>query len=238
MMHSVVDFHSHILPGIDDGSTSLKESIAMLRTEAEQGIRHVVATPHFYAQHDTPEKFLARRKQAEACLREEMARHKELPQLSIGAEVRFFSGISESDILTELTINQKRCILIEMPSPPWTSAMYRELEDIQVKQGLVPIIAHVDRYIRPFRTFQIPERLEDLPVFVQANASFFLKTSTVRMAVRLLREDKIQLLGSDCHNLISRVPNLGPAVQQIEMRLGSGILERIQFYQNEALADD
>ena len=50
----MVDFHSHILPGIDDGSASLEESIELLKREAEQGINHVVATPHFYAQHDTP----------------------------------------------------------------------------------------------------------------------------------------------------------------------------------------
>lgn len=48
-MNGIMDFHSHILPGIDDGSASLEESIAMLRMEAEQGITHVIATPHFYA---------------------------------------------------------------------------------------------------------------------------------------------------------------------------------------------
>ena len=44
----MIDFHSHVLPGMDDGSASLEESIAMLRMEAEQGITQVVATPHFY----------------------------------------------------------------------------------------------------------------------------------------------------------------------------------------------
>ena len=45
----IVDFHSHVLPGIDDGSKSVEESLSMLRMEMSQGIRHVVATPHFYA---------------------------------------------------------------------------------------------------------------------------------------------------------------------------------------------
>ena len=51
----VVDIHSHVLPGIDDGSKSLTESVALLKMEEEQGVTHVVATPHFYARYDRPE---------------------------------------------------------------------------------------------------------------------------------------------------------------------------------------
>ena len=63
-MSGIIDFHSHVLPGIDDGSKSVEQSIAMLKREAEQGITHVVATPHFYPQEDRPEKFLRRREKA------------------------------------------------------------------------------------------------------------------------------------------------------------------------------
>ena len=65
----VTDFHSHVLPGIDDGSTSVEESIAMLRMAAEQGVRRVIATPHFYPRHDSPEHFLEKRNLAESALR-------------------------------------------------------------------------------------------------------------------------------------------------------------------------
>ena len=71
----VTDFHSHILPGVDDGSSSLEQSLQMLRMEAEQGIRHVVATPHFYARYDAPETFLEKRSRAEALLREAMEKN-------------------------------------------------------------------------------------------------------------------------------------------------------------------
>ena len=234
-MNGIIDFHTHILPEVDDGSDSLETSIAMLRAEASQGIRRVVATPHFYAQHDTPERFLARRTEAELRLREEMAKHPGLPELSIGAEVYYFPGVSNSDILSALTIDKKRCIIIEMPLSPWTDRMYRELEDIYTKQGLTPIIAHVDRYIAPFHTHRIPQRLQDLPVLVQANADFFLHRSTKRMALRMLREEQIHLLGSDCHNLTDRRPNLGDAVKVISQNLRSDILERIHFCENEVL---
>lgn len=234
-MSGIVDFHSHILPEIDDGSTSLAESIAMLKMEARQGIRHVIATPHFYAQYDTPEHFLAKRKTAELRLREEMEKHDGLPQLSVGAEVRFFSGMSHSDLLADLTIDGKRCILIEMPESSWTDTMYRELEQVWVRQGLTPVVAHVDRYITPMRTFHIPERLEELPVLVQANAGFFLRGSTRSLSLKLLRKNRIQLLGSDCHNLTTRHPNLGSAVDVIQRGLGDEALTRIRYYQDTVL---
>lgn len=237
-MSTVVDFHSHILPCVDDGSDSLETSLAMLRTEAEQGIRRVIATPHFYANYDSPERFLRRRTEAYCLLREQMSQHPDLPELRLGAEVYYFPGISNSDAISLLTIAEKRYILLEMPNAPWTETMYREIEGIYVKQGITPVIAHVDRYIGPFRTFGIPEKLEDLPVLVQANAEFFLNRSTVRMALRLLREDKIHLLGSDCHNLKSRVPNLDQALRLIEKKLGPEAIEQINAYENTVLGND
>lgn len=235
VMTGMIDFHSHILPGIDDGSSSVEESIKMLQMEAEQGIRQVIATPHFYAKHDSPERFLSRRNKAEQRINEMLEKHPELPRISVGAEVYYFPGISESEALSELTIEKTRCILLEMPHPPWTSSMYQEMEDIRAKQGLVPIIAHVDRYIRPFKTYGIPEQLRQLPVLVQANASFFLHKVTAGMAMRMLKADEIQLLGSDCHNLLDRPPNLGIAAAQIEKCLGAATIARIHSYEEEVL---
>lgn len=237
-MAQIIDFHSHILPGIDDGSTCVEESIGMLRMEAEQGIDHVIATPHFYARHDTPTEFLQKRNEAEARLREEMAKHEGLPQLSVGAEVYFFPGISDSDVLGELTIDKNECIILEMPVSLWTESMYKDIEGISVKQGITPILAHIDRYLRPFQIYGIMDRLADLPVLVQANASFFLNPRTKRTALRLLREDRIHLLGSDCHNLSTRLPNMGQAIEMIDQRLGREPLLRIEEYQRMLLQPD
>jgi len=236
-MIDMIDFHSHILPGIDDGSESLEESIALLQKEAEQGISHVVATPHFYARYEKPEEFLDKRRKSEEALRAAMQKVNGLPRLSVGAEVYFFHGISESEVLPQLTIQGKDCILIEMPPAPWTDSMYRELEDIWHRRGITPVVAHIDRYIRPFRTYQIPERLARMPVLVQANAGFFLDKRTRRMALRLLRSDRIQLLGSDCHNLTNRPPNLGEAVKIIEKHLGQPAILQLQSWQDRILLD-
>ena len=238
MIQGIVDFHSHILPEMDDGSRSVEESIAMLRMASEQGIRHVVATPHFYPKHDAPERFLKRRAAAEAVLRAEMEKHPNLPSLSMGVEVYYFPGISNSEGISELAIDRKQHILIEMPMPPWTDAMYRELEGLYTKQGLIPIVAHLDRYIGRFRTFGIPARLAELPVLVQANAEFFLQRSTASMALRMLKKDQIHLLGSDCHNLSSRKPNLGQALERIGKRLGEDRLDAVRNWQQQVLCDE
>ncbi len=231
----IVDFHSHVLPGIDDGSKSVEESISMLRMEMSQGIRHVVATPHFYARYDDPEKFLTRREDAVSKLLSAMEGEPMMPKLSVGAEVYYFQGISDCDVLHQLTIDKKKYILVEMPHVPWTDRMYRELQDIHYKLGLIPIIAHVDRYMKPFQTFGIPERLAELPVLVQANADFFLRPMTRGLALRLLRDGAIHLLGSDCHNLTTRVPNLDRALQIIQKRLGTQAIEHIQACADEVL---
>lgn len=230
-MSGIIDLHCHILPAVDDGSASLEESIALLQHEARQGIEHVIATPHFYAQLEQPETFLARRSEAENRLREAMAAHNGLPRLEVGAEIYYYPGISGSEVLSELTMGAGKCVLIEMPQPPWSDRMYRELEEIAVWRGLTPIIAHIDRYIAPLRTYGIPKKLEKLPVLVQANASFFLRRQTQSMALHMLRSERIHLLGSDCHSITRRPPNLEAAIAVIRRHFGEEALARIIEHQ-------
>lgn len=232
----MIDFHSHILPRIDDGSSSVEMSIAMLRMQAEQGIDCVVATPHFYANYDNPVDFLDRRDRAEEKLRREMAKYSDLPQVFVGAEVYYFRGISQSDYISQLTIRGTSCIMVEMVHSPWQPSVYEELEQIHRRWGLTPIIAHVDRYIKPLRSYGIPANLAKLPVLVQANADFFLRRSTAGMSMRMLRSEQVHLLGSDCHNLSSRKPNLGDAHHAIKDRLGEAALTRVQDLGRQVLS--
>ena len=230
-----MDFHSHILPGIDDGSTSLEESIALLRLEARQGIDAVVATPHFYPDRDKPDRFLKQRAQAVSELRRELIVQPGLPKVLVGAEVHYFRGISDCSFLPWLAIGKSGCVMVEMPPAPWPESYYRELEQIYEKQGLVPIIAHVDRYLRPLRTLGIPERLAKMPVYVQANGEFFLDKKTASMAMKMLSAGQIHVLGSDCHNLTTRKPNLGQVHQKIREKLGQEALIEIRKKEREIL---
>lgn len=217
----VSDFHSHILPGIDDGSASPEESLALLRMEAAQGVKLVAATPHFDAHRDTLEGFLARRDAAAESLRRVVGADPALPEVILGAEVYYFKGISRAEQLHSLALGNTGCVLVEMPMGTWTDSMYRELEAVHGHLGLTPIIAHVDRYLGRFGDRGIPARLAQLPVLVQANASFFLHWATAGRAIRMLRRKQIHVLGSDCHNTATRVPNLEAAVARIRRELGA-----------------
>lgn len=227
-----VDFHSHILPRMDDGSRSAEESLAMLRLSVQQGIRQIILTPHFYPQHTTPQRFLEKRSRCEEILREYIAGEEGLPKLRCGAEVYFYPQMSHSDELRELAIQGTDCLLVEMPFCPWTDSMYAELEGIYNNLGLVPIVAHVDRYLGRFTDHGIPKRLADLPVLVQANAESFLDGTR---GVRLLKRRQIHLLGSDCHNMTNRKPNLGPAAEVIARKLGKEALRWIRDNERRVL---
>lgn len=233
---SVIDFHTHVLPEIDDGSVSAEQSVTMLKKAFEHGVKCVVATPHFYANHNSPERFLQKRRESEQKLRQAMEGVLDLPTLKIGAEVHFFEGISDCEFLRDMAIDGTKCVLIEMPMKPWSERNLQELMGIRQKLKLTPIIAHVDRYIRPFRSHDIPDRLATLPVYVQANANFFIRKTSRRLALRLLGENKIHLIGSDCHDTDKRAPNMNGAITVITRAYGDKAISRINKLENKILA--
>ena len=234
-MQQLFDFHSHILPGIDDGSPDLETSLKMLELSYAQGVTDVVATPHFDANEDSIEAFLARRDAAEAALRQAMAGKENLPNLHIGAEVFYFPGISDCDILSSLAINNKKHILIEMPSAPWSEQMFDELEGILYKQALIPIIAHVERYGTPWKMRKIWKKLQNEPVLIQCNAEFFIQSASQKEAMKRLQKGQIHLLGSDCHDLDLRQPNIRAATEQIEAHCDKAWVEELMAKAKECV---
>ena len=89
-------------------------------------------------------------------------------------------------------------------------------EIVEVGENLhwQPVIAHVDRYMGMLKDKRLIDRVLERNLLVQVNASWFLDPKTVKSAVRNLKQGKIHLIGSDCHNLLGRSPNLGQARQQ------------------------
>lgn len=220
----MIDFHTHILPEMDDGSQSMEESLSMLREEWAQGVDTVILTPHFYPKNESLTRFLKRRDESFQRLQAVMAEDGSIPKLVTGAEVYFFRGIAESDILPELAITGTNLVLVEMPVAKWSEQMLLELGEIHSRTGLIPVVAHVERYLKP-NGRHLPDVLAELPVLVQANSSFFLRFGTRRRAMHLLRRGKIHLLGSDCHSMTGRTPNLGAATERIQRVLGDTALD-------------
>ena len=103
----MVDFHSHFLPGIDDGADDVSMGAEMLRESYRQGVRVMCATPHFYADEDDPDTFLARRDDAFRRLREYLGDEKDIPEIVLGAEVLYFPGISVADEVRTLMLTGK-----------------------------------------------------------------------------------------------------------------------------------
>ncbi len=203
-----VDFHTHILPKMDDGSPSAEESVRMLGSSVRGGISCVVLTPHFLAEHDNPERFLARREHCLERLREVWKEKK--PFLIPGAETAYFDGISSMSALPEMCLGQSRCLLLEMPYCPWTERMISEVMSLSGRGGYRIVLAHAERYLR-FQKSDVFYRLIDRGVRLQTNAGFVIDWRTRRKALRLLKEGWIHLLGSDSHNMEHRPPNLGEA---------------------------
>lgn len=209
---AVIDFHAHVLPGIDDGSQSAEESLRMLAASARQGITHIAATPHFYPSQTRPEQFLDRR--ARAAERLQAAWRPEFPKLLPGAEVYYFEGISRAEELEALRIEGTPLLLLEMPLCAWSGRMVAEIRALHSRPGFTVLLAHMERYLRLQRGAVWDELLE-AGVLMQSNASFFLRWRTRRRAVHMLDGGRIHLLGSDCHNMAQRAPRLGEALRVI-----------------------
>ena len=211
----MIDYHCHILPQMDDGPDRLSECLTMLRHSKEQGVEVMVSTSHFYADEDYPAQFVERRNAAFRRLREAMGRNTDsYPLIVLGAEVLYFPGISQAQDIEKLTIGSGRTILVEPPMAPWSDAMLDEIVELGGNLHSRPVVAHVDRYMRMLKDKRLIDRVLERNLLVQVNASWFIDPKTVRFAVRNLKQGKIHLIGSDCHNLLSRSPNLGQARQQ------------------------
>ena len=213
----MTDVHAHVLPGIDDGSQNISESIEMLRASYRQGISRLVATPHFYADRDSPQTFLERR--AKAWMRLSPHLTSDMPGILLGAEVHFFEGVSRTKEILALRAEGTSMLLLEMPFTRWSSRMLSEVFRLNESPDIQVVIAHIERYLF-CQPREILDTLIRRGVLIQANAEYFLRGMESRRAFKLLDRGKIHLLGSDCHNMDSRPPRLGQAAQAIQQRLG------------------
>ncbi|MDO5141389.1 MAG: capsular polysaccharide biosynthesis protein [Eubacteriales bacterium] len=233
-MSELYDFHSHVLPGIDDGSKSVEESLAMLTASAEQGVGVMAATPHFYADEQSIERFLRRRQRAWDRLRDHL--EDGMPQLRLGAEVHYFEGICSTPGLLDLRLQGTKILLLEMPFCRWSDRMVRDIRELNSRPEIVVLLAHIERYLREQPAGVIDELLADR-VRLQCNASIFCNWRTRRRAMRMLDNDQIYLLGSDSHNMTTRPPALGKAAEAIRSKLGQQALDKVGRRAERLLAD-
>ena len=215
----MTDWHSHVLPCIDDGSRSIDESLSLLSMLAAQGVDRVVATPHFNALYDEPNEFLATREHSYAKLCEHIG-DASLPEVILGAEIAYFPGISNVSELSALTVSGTRLVLLEMPLERWGKYTVDEVLRIIRSDRVKVILAHAERYL-PFRNKAALRTFREAGALLQVNASFFINPRTRRRALKMLRLREIHLIGSDCHNIDRRPPRIAEAMDIIAKKLGN-----------------
>lgn len=214
----MVDFHSHILPAIDDGSKDIRMSREMLKMEKESGIDTIVCTPHFYIDRDDVDSFIRRRDNAYEQLlpfAEEIG-----IELVPGAEVYFSSALSECD-LRRLCIKNTDYMMLELPYQALNGSFRDKFRTFmgEITPDIRPILAHVERYLLFSDKSEIYEIL-DSDVLVQLNSGSFKSFSKeLRFMLELIKGDNAHLIGTDCHNTTSRPPNMEQAKRMISKKL-------------------
>lgn len=213
----MVDFHSHILPKMDDGSQSIEESIQMLTALKNQGVDTVCLTSHFYGSKESPENFLKRREASFEALKEALPEG--LPKLKLGAEVLFYRGVSRMEQLPLLRLQDTDILLLEMPFTAWSDYDINEVLEIQNSGKAIVMLAHIERYFA-WQNRKTWDVLLGNGVIMQSNAEFFFEPGRRRQAVKMYKQGRVHFLGSDAHNLGTRAPKIGEALQFIEKKLG------------------
>lgn len=216
----MTDLHTHILPGVDDGAGSVEEALRMTEALYGQNVHTAVCTPHFNPTRMSLQEFIRRRSEAMA----EMGSSR--VKLLSASETALHEYLFHYPDLSGLCIEQTRYLIIELSfHKKWKKTPYQSLERMMDYYDLIPIIAHIDRY--PAANKRSIRRLRELGCLLQMNSEAILTPASRRRALRWLRNGDIDVLGSDCHNMTNRRPELSPALAIIRERLGEGISTRL-----------
>lgn len=203
MEQTIVDIHAHILPGIDDGATDWEESVKMLDMAISQGIRTIIATPH-YSRH------LKTAKIRELVLRLSKEAQSRCPEVRIypGQEILYFDSMTEAlNAGDAMTLADSRYVLVEFMPDVSYKKMYQGLRNL-LQGGYYPVIAHVERY-EAMRTEKQMEELQRMGCLLQMNYSSLAGSvfdKHVRWCRRQIQQERIQVLGTDMHHSTRRAP--------------------------------
>jgi len=230
----LIDIHSHILPGIDDGALTMEDAVSMAKLAVNEGITKIIATPHhqngifFNRQQD----IVKRVRELNCVLQSENIPLEVLP----GQETRIYGSLlddfEKGDILT---LNHTNYLFVELPSghvPRYTEQL---LFEMQLK-GLTPIIVH------PERNAEIMNNPEKLLNLVKKGALAQLTAGSLtghfgkkvqRLSVQLIESNTIHFIASDAHNTSTRSFFMRESISKIHKEFGSQV--DYYFHQNAEL---
>lgn len=224
----MIDIHTHILPGVDDGSTDLENSLNMLRQAHEQGVTHLVLTPHSILNSRT---FLSKSELSARFLRLVEAA-KDIPiHLYLGSEIFYTDKVIGKLSSGELqTFANSKYLLIEF-SMREESDLDEILYTIRAK-GYQPILAHPERY-----EYMTKEKL----LAIKENALIQVNSTSIegmhgnkvkKKAFEFLKAKLVDFVSSDCHNTTTRSCSLKTCYDLIVNKLGKSQADDL-FHNNQ-----
>lgn len=240
----MIDLHSHILPGLDDGAASLEVSVQMARMAVAEGTNILACTPHI-----TPSVYENRTRQillSTQRLQEELDRLEIPLHLTSGADFHISQNmLSKLRDGSAPTIGATDYFLFE-PShqliPPGITEFCQTLKNA----GYVPVLTHPERLAWIEQHYDTICRMHDAGVPMQLTAGSFTGTFGKRAkywAERMLAEERIDLLASDAHNIDSRPPGMAKAIDHITKRASHDLATKlvvknpVKILRNEPLID-
>ncbi|MGT2829540.1 capsular polysaccharide biosynthesis protein Cps4B [Streptococcus hillyeri] len=236
----MIDIHSHIIFGVDDGPETLEESIELIKEAYRQGVRTIVATSHRRkGMFETPEVTILSNF---IVLQEEI---KELlPEMTLlyGGELYFTTDIiAKLEKQTIPTMNGTRFALVEFSTgTPWKT-IHGAVTDL-LNIGITPVVAHIERYNALENRKDRVKELIDLGCYTQINSSHVLKAKLFgdkykvfkKRATYFLEENLVHCVASDMHNLDNRKPYMKEAYVLIEKRFGTKKARQL-FHDNQKI---
>ncbi|OAQ38533.1 capsular biosynthesis protein [Pedobacter psychrophilus] len=195
-----IDMHSHILPGIDDGAPTVKESIMMVKRFQELGFKKLIATPHIMADYyrNTPDTI----NKALDELREELVKQNIYMPIEAAAEYyldeTFETKINKGNLMTM----GKDYILFELSYINYPNNIKDIIQKLTDK-GLKPILAHPERYLY-LGSIENYYKIKEYGCYFQLNTislSGYYGKQTQKIAEELVDNMMIDFIGSDMHHL-------------------------------------
>lgn len=223
-----MDIHTHIVPGVDDGSRDMEETMKMVEIAYQEGIRIIMATPHYgkwNPEYDKEEAVRACRKVRDWV----KAIHSDM-SVYMGNEIYYSPGIvDELRQGKARTMGGTDYVLVEFAVDGDYDEVYCGLRDF-VMAGYRPVLAHIERYQCLQKELERVKKLMDLGVYMQVNARSFLGGrfhKRTAWCIKLLENQMIHFVASDCHNCEGRKPIMKTAVRRMLELTDEETVERI-----------
>lgn len=227
-MEGIVDIHNHILPGVDDGARSIKEAADMCALAVEEGIRTIVATPHYHLGMQAAGN--ERRDHALQLLEEEIEIRGLKLQIYRGNEI-YYSVQAVEDLRAgkARTMGSSQYVLTEFSPGAEYSYIRQGLSNL-IQNGYFPVVAHVERYKAvACEKSRIYELLE-LGSYLQINVSGIMGMSGRKIKVfcnEMLGEELVHFVATDAHDLKSRAPRIRKCADYIIKKYGAAYAKRL-----------